>query len=185
MLAAAHFDRIVEFLRGIGLTIEVGPFGAQGFLPGVTIERGVMRVDPQHLHVSGDLLHEAGHIATVPSRLRPRLGMNLETSLRQAVDDDPDPLAQVALFHTETMALAWSYAALRALDLPPETIFFAGGYRMDAGQQARFLHLLESGNNFGIAHLAHAGMTGPCGIMAMLHDNGLPPFPTMTRWLQA
>ncbi len=184
MLGAAHFDRIVDFLRGIGLPVEVGPFGPEGFLPGVTIERGVIRADPAHLHVSGDLLHEAGHMATVPSRLRARLGINLETSLQAAAAEDPDPLAQTALLHTEVMAIAWSYAALRHLDLPPEAIFFAGGYRMDADQQVRFLSLMESGNNFGIAHLAKAGMTGPCGVMAMLHANGLPPFPAMTRWLQ-
>jgi hypothetical protein len=184
MLAAAHFDGIVDFLRGIGLAVEVGPFGPEGFLPGVAIERGVLHVDPDHLHVSGDLLHEAGHIATVPSRLRHRLGTNIETSLRDAVDEDPDPLARTALLHTEVMAVAWSFAAMCRLDLPPETIFFAGGYRMDREQQARFLSLMESGNNFGIARLADAGMTGPCGIMAMLHANGLPPFPAMTRWLQ-
>jgi hypothetical protein len=185
MLAAAYFDRIVDFLRGIGLPVEVGPFGPEGFLPGITIEQGAMRVDPAHLHVSGDLLHEAGHMAPVPSRLRPRLGSNLETTLGAAVAGDPDPLARAALLHTEVMAVAWSYAALRHLGLPPDVIFFAGGYRMDAAQQAQFLSLMESGNNFGIAHLANAGMTGPCGIMALLQANGLPPFPAMTRWLQA
>lgn len=186
MLAAVHFDRIVSFLNDIGVAVEVGPYGPDGFLPGVTIEAGVMRVDPDHLFVSGDLLHEAGHIATVPSRLRPLLTTNLETSLRDAVGDDPDPVAQLALSQTESMAIAWSYAALCALDLPPQTIFFAGGYKMDtAEQQQHFLHLLETGNNFGIAHLARLGMTGPLGVTAMLHDNGLPPFPIMTRWVQA
>ncbi|WP_416573084.1 hypothetical protein [Niveispirillum sp. KHB5.9] len=185
MLAAEHFDRIVDFLRGIGLPVEVGPFGPAGFLPGVTIADGGLRVDPEHLYVSGDLLHEAGHMATVPARLRAGLGNDLETSLRALAGDDPDPLLRTAIDQTEVMALAWSYAALRALDLPPDTLFFAGGYRMDGEQQVRFLHLLESGNNFGIGHLARLGMTGPCGIMAMLQSNGLPPFPQMTRWLAA
>lgn len=185
MLAAEHFDRIVDFLRTVGLPVEVGPFGAEGFLPGVTIRDGTLRVDPEHLYVSGDLLHEAGHMAIVPSRLRPMLGTNLETSLRDVVDADGDPLARLALAHTEIMAIAWSYAALRALDLPPETLFFAGGYKMTASQQAHFLSLMENGNYFGILHLASVGMTGPMGVMAMLHANGLPPFPVMTRWLQA
>lgn len=186
MLAAEHFDRIVDFLHAIGLPLEVGPFGPEGFLPGITIRQGVMRVDPDHIYVSGDLLHEAGHIAIVPSRLRPYLGDNLETSLRDAMaDGDTDPVAAAALSYTEIMATAWSYAALKALDLPPETIFFAGGYRMNAEQQARFMTLLEGGNQFGILYLAQGGMTGPCGMMAMMYQNGLPPFPTMTRWLQA
>lgn len=183
MLAAEHFDRIVGFLRDIGFPLQVGPFGPAGFLPGVTIDAGVMRVDPDHLYVSGDLLHEAGHMAVVPARLRPRLGINLEESLRAIIADDPDPLAEIALHHTETLATAWSYAALRALDMPPETIFFAGGYRMTAEEQARFMQLLDGGNQFGILHLARLGMTGPCGMMAMLHQNALPPFPVMTRWL--
>lgn len=183
MLGAEHFDRIVDFLRNIGLPVEVGPFGPEGFLPGVTIRQGVMHVDPDHLHVSGDLLHEAGHMAIVPARLRSRLGTNLETSLCEAAGDDPDPQVQVALKHTEIAAVAWSYAALKALDLPPETIFFAGGYRLDQQQRDRFLYLLETGNQFGIGHLATLGMTGPCGVMALLYQNGLAPFPTMTRWL--
>lgn len=184
MLGAEHFDRIVDFIRGVGLPLEVGPFGPEGFLPGVTISAGVLRVDPTHIYVSGDLLHEAGHMATVPSRLRPKLGDNLETTLRDAIGDDPDPLAQLALTQTESMAIAWSYAALRALDLPPETIFFAGGYRMETEQQQRhFLHLLEAGNNMGIGHLCRMGMTGPTGIMALLMQSHLPPYPSMTHWV--
>lgn len=185
MLAAEHFDRIVTFLNDVGLPVTVGSYGREGFLPGVTIQSGVMHVDPDYLYVSGDLLHEAGHIATVPARLRPLLGTDLEASLRDALGDDPDPLAQLSLSQTESMAIAWSYAALKALALPPETIFFAGGYRMESNEQQRFLYLLESGNNFGIGHLAKLGMTGPCGIMALMSDNGLPPFPQMTRWVQA
>lgn len=184
MLSAEYFDVIVAFLREIGLPLAVGPFGGEGFLPGVTIADGGLRVDPDHLYVSGDLLHEAGHMAIVPARLRGRLGNNLEESLRDLLVGDDDPLAALALHHTETMATAWSYAALRALNLPPEVIFFAGGYHMDPEQQQRFLGLLDSGNNFGILHLARAGMTGPCGFMSILQQNGLPPYPQMTKWLQ-
>jgi hypothetical protein len=184
MLSAEHFDSIVTFLREIGLPLAVGPFGAEGFLPGITVADGGLRVDPDHLYVSGDLLHEAGHMAIVPARLRGRLGNNLEESLRELLVGDDDPLAALALHHTEPMATAWSYAALRALNLPPEVIFFAGGYRMNPEQQQRFITLLDSGNNFGIAHLANIGMTGHCGIMALLQQNGLPPYPHMTKWLQ-
>lgn len=184
MLSAEYFDPIVTFLREIGLPVQVGPFGAEGFLPGVTIMDGVLRVDPDHLYVSGDLLHEAGHMAIVPARLRGQLGTNLEESLRERLKGDDDPLARLALQHTETMAIAWSCAALQALNLPPEVIFFAGGYRMEPEQQQRFLSLLDSGNYFGIAHLAQAGLTGPCGVMALLQQNGLAPYPQMTKWLQ-
>jgi len=184
MLSAEHFDPIVAFLREIGLPVDVGPFGAAGFLPGVTIVDGVLRIDPDHLYVSGDLLHEAGHMAIVPARLRRRLGTNLEESLRDLVAGDDDPLAALALQHTETMAIAWSFAALRTLGLPPAVIFYAGGYKMEAEQQQHFISLLDSGNYFGIAHLASVGMTGPCGIMALLQQNGLPPYPQMTKWLQ-
>jgi hypothetical protein len=123
-------------------------------------------------------------MAIVPTRLRRRLGTNLEESLRELVVGDDEPLANLALQHTETMAIAWSYAALRTLALPPEVIFFAGGYRMELEQQQRFVMLLDGGNFFGIGHLASAGMTGPCGIMALLQQNGLPPYPQMTKWLQ-
>jgi hypothetical protein len=184
MLSGEYFDPIVAFLREIGLPLQVGPFGAEGFLPGVTIKDGALRVDPDHLYVSGDLLHEAGHMAIVPARLRGQLGTNLEESLRDLLAGLDDPLAHLALQHTETMAIAWSYAALRALNLPPSVIFFAGGYRMEPEQQQQFVSLLDSGNYFGIAHLARAGLTGPCGIMALLQQNGLAPYPQMTKWLQ-
>ncbi|MDG5497137.1 hypothetical protein [Niveispirillum sp. BGYR6] len=184
MLSAEYFDPIVAFLREIGLPVQVGPFGAEGFLPGVTIMDGALRVDPDHLYVSGDLLHEAGHMTIVPARLRAQLGNNLEESLRERLEGQDDPLARLALQHTEMMAIAWSYAALRALNLPPEVIFFAGGYRLGPEQQQQFVAMLDSGNYFGIAHLARAGMTGPCGIMALLQQNGLPPYPQMTKWLQ-
>lgn len=184
MLSGEYFDEIVTFLRQIGLPLEVGPFGAEGFLPGITIIDGVLRVDPAHLYVSGDLLHEAGHMAIVPARLRGRLGSNLEESLRDLIAGDDDPLAALALQQTESMAIAWSYAALQALRLPPTVIFFAGGYRMVPEQQERFVTLLDNGNFFGIGHLASIGLTGPCGIMAMMLQNGLAPYPQMTKWLQ-
>lgn len=184
MLSADYFDRILDFVRSIGLQVEIGPFGPDGFLPGVDIKAGVLHIDPEHLYVSGDLLHEAGHIAVVPSRWRPMLGTNLETSLREALGDTDDPMARIALDHTEPLATTWAYAAVKALELPVETLFYAGGYRMTEAQRTHFVASFEAGNNFGILHMAKLGMTGPCGIMSMMHSNDLPPFPIMTRWLQ-
>ena len=61
--------RIVDWLREIGLTVRLAPLGAETFLPGVTMEPGGILVDPEQLLYSGDLLHEAGHLAImVPAR---------------------------------------------------------------------------------------------------------------------
>lgn len=41
---------------------------------------------------------------------------------------------------------------------------------------------LERGTHYGPLYLAQAGMTGYSGVFAHMGDNGLPPFPHMTRW---
>lgn len=185
MLAAEYFDEIVAFLRRIGLTVHVGPFGRDGFLPGIRIESGVLWVDPANLHVSGDLLHEAGHLAILPSRYRQRIGEDVTASLEAVLRDDPDPAPEAtrALVSGEGMALVWSYAALKALGLPLAAIFFAGGYHIPDERHADLAALIESGNYPGLVHLVALGMTGPCGISALLASNELPPFPAMTRWV--
>lgn len=185
MHGADQFDAIVAFLNRVGVPVRVGTFGAEGFLPGVTVADGGLRVDPSHLVAAGDLLHEAGHIAVVPRDLRPHLGNDLQGSLAQAAaragvaDADLDLVNRLG----EPMAIAWSYAALLAADLPVNCVFFPGSYNLFGANPEALLHLLRSGNSFGVDGLARLGLTGNEGIHRLLFDNGLPPFPQMTRWL--
>jgi len=56
---------IMDWLRKIGLSVRVAVIEGESFLPGVTLEPGGLIVDPERLIYPGDLLHEAGHLATM------------------------------------------------------------------------------------------------------------------------
>src|SRR3954452_11031502 len=51
---------ILDFLDRIEMPFKAGPFGQDGFLPGIQIVNGVMLIDPDRLAGSGDVLHELG-----------------------------------------------------------------------------------------------------------------------------
>lgn len=185
-------DPIVAFLRGIGIGVEFGDGARGGFLPGMNIHAGVIHVDPETLVGSGDLLHEAGHIAVLPRRFHARLGRDLQADTIAAItaetgSDRPpgDPLLAGPLLQGESMAQAWSYAATLHLGVPPACVFFPGSHRYTEYEGTHPMQTwLESGTHHGPAALAEVGMTGYSGLFAFLGDNGLPPFPLMTRWVQ-
>ena len=108
-------DRILEFLRSIGLAVCEAEVPEGSFLPGVRIERGGLRVDRARLRWPGDLLHEAGHLAVVP------------TALRSTLDDALQDLPEVA-HGGEIEATAWAWAATRHLGLDSAVLFHDGGY---------------------------------------------------------
>jgi len=68
---------IVAFLRGIGLEVKTRAVAGPTFLPGITVERGVIVFDPVSLQHPGDLLHEAGHLAVKPPLERQSASANL------------------------------------------------------------------------------------------------------------
>ena len=108
-------ERIVQFLRDIGLEVTDAVLADDCFLPGIRIVQGGLWVDRQRLRWPGDLLHEAGHLAVVPAALRP--GMD------DALEDLP------AVEHGGEMeATAWAWAALSHLQLPAQVLFHEGGY---------------------------------------------------------
>lgn len=182
-------DPIVTFLRGLGVGVEYGEGARNGFLPGLNIHAGVIHVDPDALIGSGDLLHEAGHIIAVPRRYWTRLGTDLQTSIETLVaeETEPDgtanPLLTVAAQRGEFMAQAWSYAVALHLGLPPACIFFPGTHkRHEYEGQHPMAEWLARGTHHGLLFLAQANFTGYSGVFAFMGDNGLPPFPRMTRW---
>lgn len=204
MQDAEHLPAIIDFIAGIGLAIRQETLQGEGFLPGILIERGGMRVDPARLLGSGDLLHEAGHLAVTSARLRPLVGSDAEASLAGA-GCEADGLSLPP--DAESMAMAWSFAAAVHLGIPPEVVFLEGGYNTDGKggyqllpgfkadtrdpavwrlKRAGLIHTLRRGAwRIGIAPLVAAGMTGPPAALSDLAENGLPPFPIMSRWLAA
>jgi hypothetical protein len=156
---------ITDFLNGIGLQVQPGSVPADAFLPGVRLHRGTLVYDAAQLRWPGDLLHEAGHLAVTPSRLRPLLDGALDG------DDGATPVTEVA-------AIAWSWAACVHLGLPAEVLFHEGGY---GGRAAALRLTFEMGVYPGAHLLAEAGMTtmGATGAAA-----GVAAYPQMQGWLQ-
>ena len=153
-------ERLAAFLRQIGIDVRRARLGADMPCPGLAVGAGVLLVDELRLLWPGDLLHEAGHIAVADPTTRQTL---------DAVRDDPGE---------EMAALAWSYAAARALGLDAEVVFHAGGYR---GGGRHLAKVFDDGETLGTPMLEWFGMTlGPKTAAARAE----PPFPHMLRWLR-
>jgi hypothetical protein len=129
---------IIDWLQQIGLTVRLAPLDAETFLPGVTLEPGGLVVDPDRLLYPGDLLHEAGHLATMSPAQRASARSN-------AGSDMGDEIA----------AQTWSYAAAIHLGLPPEIVFHASGYK---GAAQNLIETYRDGNA-GVPLLQWMGLT--------------------------
>ena len=60
MQGQSHYQQIVRFLRGIGISVREEPLTVDTFLPGIMLDKGELIVDPDQLQYPGDILHEAG-----------------------------------------------------------------------------------------------------------------------------
>jgi hypothetical protein len=152
--------QIIEWLRHLGLTVRLAPLGPDTFLPGVTLEPGGLIVDPERLLHPGDLLHEAGHLATMLPAQRASTGSN-------AGSDMGDEIA----------AQTWSYAACIHLGLAPETVFHPAGYHSSA---TRLIEVYRDGKA-GVPLLQWMGLTLDTAHAAA---QSLPPYPHMLQWLR-
>ncbi|MGA8763136.1 MAG: hypothetical protein WB562_09750 [Candidatus Sulfotelmatobacter sp.] len=152
---------ILEWLRQIGLTVRLAPLGADSFLPGVTLEPGGLIVDPERLLYPGDILHEAGHLATMLPARRAFTGANA----------GPDMGDEIA-------AQTWSYAAVVHLGIPPEIVFHPTGYK---GSAQTLIQTYRDGSA-GVPLLQWMGLTlDPTRAAAI----SIAPYPHMIRWLRA
>jgi hypothetical protein len=152
---------ILDWLQKIGLSVRLAPLGKDTFLPGVTLEPGGLVVDPERLLYPGDILHEAGHLATMLPEHRACTGSN-------AGSDMGDEIA----------AQTWSYAAAIHLELPPEIVFHSAGYK---GSAQTLLQIYRDGN-VGVPLLQWMGLTLDTKQAAAM---SIAPYPHMIRWLRA
>lgn len=155
-------ETIVTFIRGIGLEVRAGRVEDGTVLPGITVDQGVLVYDPSRLQFPGDLLHEAGHLAVKPPAERTRTGANM----------GGDPAE-------EMMAISWSYAAILHLQLLPETVFHAAGYK---GGSQSLLENFAAGRFLALPMLQWVGMA--CD-EKRARETGAAPFPQMKQWLRA
>lgn len=151
-------EKIVTFVREIGLSIELKTLPPSTFLPGIQVVGGGLRVDMDALLYPGDLLHEAGHLAVMPPEQRNR---------------DFPSCADAA---EEMAAIAWSYAAAVELGLPAEVIFHEHGYK---GMAQMLVKGFQDGSyRPGVPILWWAGMTtAPSETEPLI-------YPRMLRWLR-
>ena len=131
-------DRIFTFLRKIGFNIHLAELPEKTFLPGIQIVANGLNIDIDALLYPGDLLHEAGHLAVMPPENR-----WLE------VPPTGDAAEKIA-------AIAWSYAAVVYLGLPPEVVFHPHGYR---GKSKSLAYGFATGNRPGLPLLWWMGLT--------------------------
>jgi hypothetical protein len=132
-------EQIVSFLDGIGLSVRSGSIAGHSFLPGVTIDGGVLVIDEERMLYPGDLLHEAGHLAL------------LTPEARMEIYGDAGPDGGF-----ETGAIAWSYAAALHLGIEPAVVFHDAGYR---GNSTAILENFAAARYIGVPILEWVGLT--------------------------
>jgi len=159
MFADPLTERLAAFVRDIGLPLRGAALPADTLLSGLDIRDGAIVVDEARLAHPGDILHEAGHLAVADpaERRAPRLL--------------PNPGDEMA-------SIAWSYAALRYLDLDPAIVFHPAGYK---GGSAAIIEAFQSGLYFGVPLLQSYAMSYEPRQAAA---KGVAPFPHMVRWVR-
>jgi hypothetical protein len=158
-------ERVVAFIRSIGILVEYRLLHEDTFLPGISIENGGIIIDLKRLKHPGDLLHEAGHIACVP--IADRAGLTA-ISIGQREHHAAE----------EMMAIAWSFAACKYLDIDPYFVFHEEGYQ---GGGKEIADQFEEGKYFGVPMLQWAGMTAEPRLAEKLDRLA---YPVMVRWLR-
>ncbi|MCD9188212.1 MAG: hypothetical protein LUM44_17475 [Pyrinomonadaceae bacterium] len=161
-----HLTRkFADFLHEIGLKVSPRNLEGETFLRGILIENGEIFVDETLLEFPGDILHEAGHLATAPAKFRPQLSDTVE-------------LPEFNMDSLETAAMLWSYAAAIHLEIDPRIVFHPHGYK---GNSEGILFNYSLGMFMGIHVLEESEMAFGQNPAA---QKNVEPFPKMQKWLR-
>ncbi|QKJ28830.1 hypothetical protein HQ865_03345 [Mucilaginibacter mali] len=157
-------DKILSFFTTIGLPYQLEPVESGPVMAGLTIKNGVMIIDKERLLYPGDLLHEAGHVATMPpsGRLTMNGMLGKKTDMEQA---------------SEIIAQAWSYAACVHLGFDPSLVFHEAGYH---GSSKSLIENYSGPCATGVPLLGYYDMTHTHQQAELL---GTQPFPHMVSWI--
>ena len=163
-MSAASFadpltERLVAFVRGIGIDVRAAALPEKTVLPGLDIRHGAILVDVTRMTHPGDILHEAGHLAVT------------DPAERDEPTLSPTPAEEMT-------SIAWSYAALRHLALDPAIVFHDDGYK---GEAVSLIENFTAGHYFGVPLLQLYGMALEPKRAATI---GVEPYPPMLRWLR-
>jgi len=154
---------LANFLQEIGIDVQFSTETAPGFLPGIHIKNGGLCIDPDQVLYPGDILHEAGHLATLPYHIRRELNGTLP-------DTDTHRGAELT-------TLAWSYAVAMHLKIPASVVFHEYGYK---GESQNLIDNFEQGRVIGLPMLQYYGMAYDEKNAERL---GVQPFPHMLNWV--
>ncbi|ASS50694.1 MAG: hypothetical protein A3D31_14125 [Candidatus Fluviicola riflensis] len=155
-----YLPKILSFLSEIGIPVHEKTLPPDTFLPGLDLGPGCLHVDFNQLKYPGDLLHEAGHLAVTTPEQRTLIGTD---AIEQPWPTDGE----------EIVAVLWSFAAAKHIDLPLNVLFHPNGYK---GQSDWLIESFESGTYVGLPLLEWMGLTGP--------QDSEDAFPKMKRWLR-
>lgn len=161
-----ELDKIVSFINSIGIDCRPGVVAATSFLPGVDIVNGSILFDEMMMLSSGDLLHEAGHIAVLTSKHRESVS-------------SPDVSGDLDSGGSEMAAIAWSWAALTHLKINPDVVFHENGYH---GGSASIIENFSTQRYFGVSVLQWLGMTKEKKVDQELQTDAV--YPGMKSWLR-
>lgn len=161
---SAELDVCIQFLTSIGIKTTFREIYGDCFLPGLSIEQGMIVIDKAALKYPGDVLHEAGHLAVVPASERDCLdGPGIEKRENREAE--------------EMMAIAWSYAACIYLDIDPYFVFHDEGYK---GGGSYIVDNFREKRYFGLPMLQWTGMAAS----DQMQQEGVAPYPHMIKWLR-
>lgn len=156
-----YTEKIVDFLTKIGIKTQFSVIDTPTFLPGIKIDKGDIFIDRDKLLYPGDLLHEAGHLAVSEKAKRVQMG---EDSFFDGGE--------------EIVAILWSYAAAKAIDLPLTVLFHIDGYK---GQSDWLIESFENQVFVGLPLLEWMGLTAG---KEKAKEMRISPFPNMIKWLR-
>ena len=159
----SQLETITRFLEEIGIAYYFTEEEFDSFLKGVEIEQGKLRINPKNLLCLGDILHEAGHLACLPSHLRLQANGDIGKSLGEE-------------YTCEMGVIAWSVAAALHLDMSLSEIFHQEGYKGDADW---LIEQYSSKNYIGLPLLQWMRLAA---FDDELVDNTILPYPAMLRW---
>ena len=108
-------NQFTQKIVDIGIEVKKEIIEESTFLPAILIDKGELIIDEEKLLYEGDILHEAGHIAT----LEPKKRIEVYNDVSKIPGD-------------ELVTLAWPYAAATYLKIDPEIVFHDKGYKGDS-----------------------------------------------------
>ena len=147
---------IIDFLTSIHINVIEKELTNNTFLPGLSLLGNTILMDSNKLKYPGDLLHEAGHIATTEEHKRQLIGTS---KMDTTWPTDGDEIATII----------WSYAACRHLKLDLEVVFHPNGYKNDA--------------NWLITQFSNKNYIG-LPLLEWMNLCNKDDFPEMIKWLR-